>query len=190
MKRFITALLAAALTGALFVASPLVAAPKGTEEFNNNTTVTGTCTDSADKITAQAPAKLWPPNHKYYEDITVTVFEDNGTETTLTTIGTHDQYEGDTEMNGAGNTIDDIVSDDAQASVNRTNNEDSQNPQVTAIEKGTGGVTTDWDARSERSGQDQTGRTYTLSGDSTSGDGSCSIDILMLVPHDMRPSNR
>src|SRR5688572_10450685 len=134
MKKMLTALLAAAVAGALFIASPLGAAPKGTEEFNVNRTVTGTCSDSNDTITAQAPEKLWPPNHKYYEDISVTVVDDNGTEVELTTIGTHDQYDGDTEMNGAGNTADDIVSDDAEASINRENNADTQNPQVVAVE--------------------------------------------------------
>src|SRR3712207_5009303 len=182
MKRFITALLAAAVAGALFVASPLVAMPKGTENYNksSDTHSSEDCGDGND-LFIHAPTKLWPPNHKYFEDVYAKATSDNGDHIVLTTSGVHDQYgEDGTEMNGAGNTTRDIYVDDNDADWVQTN-ENEADPQVLAIEEDDGEVQTDWAVRAERSGQDQTGRTYTLDADAQFTDangastGSCSV---------------
>ena len=193
MKRYLTALLAAAVAGALFVASPLVAAPKGTS-YNQSTDHVTQCAGGT--INIFAPDKMWPPNHKYVEDLFVAATDANGDRVDLTTTGTHDQYvEGDNgleEQNGAGNTGDDITSDDAEATVVKSNDENSGFPNVIATEgDDNGSVVTDWKARAERSGRDQTGRVYTLTADAAFSDGSpCSAELSITVPHDMRPSNR
>ena len=190
MKKMLTALLAAAVAGALFVASPLGAMPKGTEEFNkSDVRAEGADCGDGNSLTLVGPEKLWPPNHKYYEgDLFINAQDDDGGEIALETDGTHDQYDADTgtEQNGSGNTADDITVDDEDAEVTT----EPGDPQPAALEEGTGEVQTDWAARSERSGRDKTGRTYTLHGLATFDDGSCEVTATFLVPHDMRPSNR
>ena len=188
MKRFMTALLAAAVAGALFVAAPLAAAPKGTENYNNSDDIAGTCTGD-DTMTVHAPAKLWPPNHKYFEDIRVTVTDASGDRVDLVTDGTHDQYDGDTEANGSGHTADDISSNDAEA-VDGPNSTDTH--PVAAEYGDTGTVTTDWRARAERAGTIKDARVYTLHAKSSSDNGSegCEATVTFEVPHDMRKSNR
>ena len=194
MKRFITALLAAAVAGALFVASPLVAAPKGTS-YNKSADHITACGESG-SINIFAPDKMWPPNHKYVEDLAITATDANGGQVDLMTTGTHNQYvDGDNgleEQNGAGNTADDITSDDAEATIVESNDENSGFPNVVATEGSPDGeVVTDWKARAERSGRDQAGRVYTLTADAKFSDGqTCSASLTMTVPHDMRPSNR
>lgn len=187
MKRYITALLAAAVAGALFVASPLVAMPKGTENYNKSFETAGDCSGD-DTMTVLAPEKLWPPNHKYYEDISVTATDGSGQRVDLVTDGTHDQYDGDTEANGSGNTADDIASNDADA----VDGPDSTSTHPVAMEgSDTGTVTTDWVARAERAGTIKDARVYTLHATSTSADGdSCEATVQFEVPHDMRKSNR
>ena len=191
MKRFLTALLAAAVAGTLFVAAPLGAAPKGTENYNKSFDTAATDCDEGHELVIHAPTKLWPPNHKYFEDVYVIASSDDSSEAIeLTTSGVHDQYgEDGTEMNGAGNTTRDIYVDDEDADKVQTN-EDQADPQVVAFEEGAGSVRTDWAVRAERSGQDQTGRVYTLSAMALIGDDECSVSVDMTVPHDMRPSNR
>ena len=190
MKRTVMALFSAAVAAALLVAGPLGAAPKGTEHYNDSRTVPGTCTGD-DTMTVIAPTKLWPPNHKYYEDIHVIVTDGSGDSVELLTTGTHNQYDGDTETNGSGHTADDITVNPADKGARITSAEDAA--QVAATESAPGSVTTDWMARAERAGRDETksGRLYTLTADSTSSDrDTCSADVTFTVPHDMRPSNR
>lgn len=191
MKRFVSAVLAAAVGGALFVASPLIAAPRGTENYNKSEPTAGTCSDSGDSISIVAPTKLWPPNHKYYEDIHVTVVDDDAQTVSVTTTGTHNQYDGDTEMNGSGHTADDIRVNPDDTGASRTSAEGA--PEFVATESSTQTVTTDWVARAERAGRDpeNDGRVYTLSAESrgTNGD-TCSHEVTFTVPHDMRPTNR
>jgi hypothetical protein len=189
MKKMLTALLAAAVAGALFIAAPLGAAPKGTEHFNKATERDSEqdCGEG-NTLAISAPTKLWPPNHKYFDEDLYVVARDAGDgEISLTTTGTHNQYDEDgTEMNGAGNTSEDItvIDEDAQLT------EDSTDTQPVAEEVGNSEVRTDWAARAERSGRDQAGRIYTLSGTAVFEDGSCSWSYNFAVPHDMRPSNR
>ena len=191
MNRRIATILAAGAAGAFALALPLSALPKGTEEFNQSDDTVFECDGST--LTFDAPPALWPPNHKYYDDITVTYTDDDSTdEVSLTSDGTHDGYDGDTgtETNGSGNTADDITSDDEDATVTQGTDDESNTPNVVATETGTGSVTTDWDARAERSGRIKEGRVYTLHAVGTSPGSSCEGAVTMRVPHDMRKSNR
>lgn len=190
MKRILALLFAAAVAGALLVAGPLGAAPKGTEHYNTSKSVAGTC-EGDDTMTVIAPEKLWPPNHKYFEDIHVVVTDASGDRVDLVTTGTHNQYDGDTETNGAGHTADDMTVNPADEGARITSAGGTS--QVVAEEGAARTVTTDWMARAERAGRDETksGRVYTLTADSRSSDGDvCSADVTFTVPHDMRPSNR
>jgi hypothetical protein len=193
MKRFITALLAAAVAGALFVASPLVAMPKGTENYNKSSERDAAAADECGKgnsATLVAPETLWPPNHKYYDgELFVQAVDTDGQSITLSTTGTHDQYDGDTgaEQNGSGNTGDDITVADPDGGALT---EESTDAQPVAAETKSGTVRTDWVARAERSGRFKEGRTYTFSGTATFSDGSCTVSTTFAVPHDMRKSNR
>ena len=191
MNRRIATIIAAGAAGAFAFALPLTALPKGTEHYNKSGDTVIKCGD--DTLTLHAPSDLWPPNHKYYEDITVTYEDSDGGMVTLTSDGTHDGYDGDTgtETNGSGNTADDITSDDAEATITKGEGEDGR-PNVVATEgDNDGSVTTDWDARAERSGRIKEGRTYTLTASGSSADGdTCEGSVQMRVPHDMRKSNR
>lgn len=190
MKRFLAALLAAAVVGALAVAAPLVAMPKGTGDFNKATERDSgeDCGDESNTLAISAPTKLWPPNHKYFDaDLYVVARDADGGKIELTTTGTHDQYDGDgVEENGAGNTANDItvIDSDAQLTANSTDQ------QPAAVESADGEVQTDWAARAERSGRFKEGRVYTLGGTAVFEDGTCSWSFNFAVPHDMRPGNR
>src|SRR3954468_8623489 len=179
--------LAAVTVGALALGAPLAAMPKGTDEFNNNSHASATGCGNNNSLDVYYPAKLWPPNHKYYEDIHVIATDGDNNNADLRTTGTHDQYQGDVEQNGAGHTADDI-----RVAEGENGQADGSSTATTPAwdEMGTGSVDTNWWARAERSGQDTTGRTYTLTGNATFSDGSCSISVNIVVPHDMRPSNR
>lgn len=189
MNRRIVTFLAAGAAGAFALALPLNALPKGVRDtYNKSDSTVFECGDNT--LSFHAPSALWPPNHKYYEDISVTYTDAEGDEVSLTSDGTHDQYDeaSDTreEAKGSGNTTDDITSDDEQATVDKTDPN-----QPVATETGTGTVTTDWDVRAERAGTIMNGRTYTLHAVGTSSDGdTCEGAVQMRVPHDMRPSNR
>jgi len=190
MTRVLTGLLAAAVAGALFVAAPLVAAPKGAAGYNTSDLTYAEGCGDGNVLAINAPEKLWPPNHKYYEDIHAVATGAEGEAITLTTTGWHDQYAEDgTELNGSGNTTRDIYVDDHEADW-ITTDDDDPDPQVIAVEHGTGEVQTDWAARAERSGRDMEGRTYQLRADAQFGDDSCSVTAAFTVPHDMRPSKR
>ena len=192
------ALLALGTAGAVALAGPLTARPKGTEAYNKNgTAVTIACDNGEDSITYAAPPALWPPNHKYYEGIIVTA---NGSEPddqiVLMTTGTHNQYEGDTEQNGTGNTGDDVRP--ADGAFNSEDDEDQDgNVEFIAEEQGTGTASEAWWARAERSGHksdiDTQGRQYDFSYNATFDGEPCyqeSKTFSVIVPHDMRKSNR
>lgn len=146
-----------------------------------------TCQDGegreAGTITYVGPEKLWPPNHKYSDATVTATDEDADDDVTLTTTATHDQYDAEgNEIVGSGNTQQDIEPA-AQTEVN-----------------GTGSVSQDFRVRAERSGTRKEGRTYTITADAiftdSDGDGSsdemttCHAEFTIVVPHDMRPSNR
>lgn len=188
------ALLLAGLVAASAFASPLVAAPKGTNHNNSDDTAAEGCGDG-NELVIHAPATLWPPNHKYYEDIYALATDEDGGDITLNTYGWHNQYDGDTELNGSGNTADDITTDDAGATKVQwgfeDGDQDTGKPTVFATEDGSGEVQTDWMARAERSGRDKDGRVYNLRATADFADGgSCELTVPFTVPHDMRKANR
>lgn len=121
-------------------------------------------------VTYDGPEWMWPPNHKY-RDLTVTAQADDSSDNVeLATEGTHDEYaDPDShtdEMNGSGNTGDDI------------------SPFADA-DSGTGTAQTQHSVRSERSGRGD-GRTYTLTYEAQFGDGEpCVGEFTLEVPHDM-----
>lgn len=193
MNRRLLTVAAAGTAAAFALALPLSALPKGTEHYNTSGDTKFECKDANDTVqstlTFHAPSDLWPPNHKYFDDITVTYTDAEGDDVTLVSDGTHNNYDEDTgtETNGSGNTADDIRSDDGTA----TSTPESTATRPIVTEDGDGTVTTDWDVRAERSGRIKEGRTYTLHAKGTSTDGdSCEGSVPMRVPHDMRKSNR
>ncbi len=205
MNRRIATLLAAGTAGALALALPLTAAPDGTS--HTGSAHTDEC--NAGRVTVFAPETMWPPNHKYDTSLYVeAVAADPVREVVLKSVGYHDQYEGDAEVNGSGggngtNAGDDITSDDKTATVTKNAADDADDgdsgyPEVVATEKGTGSVRTDWKARAERSGRIRDGRTYSLTGTATFSDGNpsttddptCTKTWEFKVPHDMRASTR
>lgn len=150
MKKFLKTnlnILTAATIGLLLATSVAMAGPG----FNNKYLVdpqTVACTDDAGNtvgtITYVGPLKMWPPNHKLQDITIVAVATDADDEVTLSTQGTHDEFQEDgTEMVGAGNTDTDV------------------DPPADADGPSAGSATTGHALRSERSGQGD-GRTYTL----------------------------
>jgi hypothetical protein len=205
VNRRILTLAAAGAAAAFAVALPLTAAPKGTTHTAGSSPHTQTCDDGT--VTVFAPTSMWPPNHKYDTTLYVeAVATDSTQEIILESHGYHEQYVEDSneELNGSGggngtNAGDDITSDDATATPSKLAHDESDSgyPEAVASETGTGTVHTDWKARAERSGRDQTGRTYTLSGTATFSDGddttedpTCTMTWNFSVPHDMRSSTR
>lgn len=186
------------MIGGLAFAGAVTALPPGTEDFNSSDRhLVDTCgEDDKNELWVVAPDNLWPPNHKYYDDLAVIAIDGDGDGTvSLVSTGSHDQYEstedGTQEMGGSGNTTDDITVDDEDAEVTDDGPEDGD-PEFIAVETDDdGSVDTDWRARSERSGQDLDGRQYTLGGTATFDDESvCEGSYTFTVPHDMRKSNR
>ena len=182
-------LIAAGAAGALALAAPIAAAPPGTD-YNNPHEQPVEC-DNGLSVVYEGPSSMWPPNHKY-QAFSVTGTDELGTKVTLTTTGTHDQYDGDTEdteNNGSGHTADDITVTDDDASVTTEEN-DAQPAASESSDSGT--VTTDWAARSERSGRLKEGRSYTVTGTVTDATGvrECMGSWTIVVPHDQRPANR
>ena len=182
-------LLAVGAAGALAVAAPLAAAPPGTD-YNNPHSHTTKCDDGM-SVAYNGPDTMWPPNHKY-QPFSVTGTDELGTPVNLMTTGTHDQYDGDTEdteANGSGHTADDITVTDDDAEVT-TNDNDAQ-PAATESSD-TGSVTTDWAARSERSGRLKDGRTYTVTATvkDVTGARTCMGSWKITVPHDQSKDSR
>jgi hypothetical protein len=189
MRRILQVIIAASVVAAASVVPSVSAETDHKNKYSDNVTVERICKDQngeeAGRIIYTGPVKLWPPNHKYNTATVTARDEDDGDMVTLTTSATHDQYDADTgaEQNGSGNTADDIT------------------PAADTDVSGTGTATQNFQIRAERSGQDQTGRTYTITtkavftdsdGDNSSDDeNTCTPDpFIITVPHDMRPSNR
>lgn len=189
MRKVLRSAVVAGLVTSAFVVPSAGAAPAHKNTYPNDQTVVVSCPDGeqgdeAGTITYTGPLKLWPPNHKYATATVAATDEDPGDDVTLTTTGTHDQYDGETgeELNGSGNTSDDIT------------------PAAQTEVMGTGSATQTFQVRAERSGTRREGRTYTITADAlfsdSDGDGSsedatmCHTTFEIVVPHDMRPGNR
>lgn len=194
---------AAALAVAALAAAPVAAQPPSGAKTNpaktypSSQSQTFYCEENEDgspdtsgkRISYTGPAVLWPPNHKYSTDADIVAFDpdDNASSSEmedefpmLGTEGTHDEIgEDGTEMNGAGNTSNDV--DPAMATADDTS--DSTD----------GSATTTHRVRSERSGRGD-GRVYSLVAEVEWEDGSMCTNatdpFTIRVPHDMRPSNR
>jgi hypothetical protein len=192
-RRLATLVVAAGAIGAFAFVLPSRALPPGTSGYNKSYDTVIDC-GNGNTLTFHAPTNLWPPNHKYYTDIYVLAKASNSADKVdLATDGTHNQYDGDTEANGSGHTADDIAVNDADGKAMTTPSSTATHPA--ADETGTGSVLTNWEARAERAGTLSDGRTYTLNGTATFTDAngkstSCNGSVQMVVPHDMRPSNR
>lgn len=161
-----------AATAALVVAAPAVAGPGSSPHPSpgaQNDSVTVVCNDNDDTISLDGPTLIWPPNHKLV-DVAITMTDADGGEVVFGTTSTHDEYlEDGTEMNGSGNTSEDYADIDGAS--------------------GSGEATGTLQVRAERSGQGD-GRTYTVDVSGTAGGDECSATFSLVVPHDMRPSNR
>lgn len=175
---------------------PAGALPKDVRDSYNKSAPTqyasGCGADQEHQLYFDGPAKLWPPNHKYYAGgIAVTAVDtdsSDGSGIELTSTGTHNQYDGDTEWNGSGNTADDIKSGGTD--------DDATVKGVATTDSGDGTVAITWMVRSERSGHKSDalgeGRVYTITGHALfEDDGStCDGEWKITVPHDMSPKNR
>jgi hypothetical protein len=208
VNRRILTLLALGAAAAFALAVPLRALPPDTEnKYNKSTDTVKTCDKDGDPattdggtLTIHAPTKLWPPNHKYYTDVSVTADDAKDGTVELESHGYHDQYTDDTheELNGSGggngvNAGDDIAVNEPETTTLDVNDDtnDKGDPEIVAVETGDNIVTTLWKVRAERSGQDPDGRTYTLSALATFSDGTtCENSVAITVPHDMRKSTR
>lgn len=134
--------------------------------------------------TYAGPLELWPPNHKYDQGTLTVTANDAEDAVNVVFTATHDQFITDAEsgqaveMNGSGNTGDDIT------------------PPAGEL-NGTGVVSQVFDIRSERSGRVLEGRTYTIEGTATFTDDlvadgsarpltgtSCDFAFHITVPHD------
>lgn len=122
---------------------------------------------------------LWPPNHKYRDATAVWATDDADDSFMGMYDATHNQLDAEgNEMNGSGNTQDDIIDDAENSGV--LNSEAYGNPQVVNFQ-----------IRAERSGRDKAGRTYTITGDWTITDdedasrqADCAFEFSIHVPHD------
>ena len=171
-----------ALAGVIAAASfalvaPVIAGGKGEAVGQKYPTSQNTVHDCGDDrtITFAGPATLWPPNHKYFEAV-ITATGDGDDQVTIESAGTHDEYTASesgeqTEMQGAGNTADDV---------NPAADADGGHGNVASVTQS---------IRSERSGQGD-GREYTFSVIATFDDETCTAEFTSNVPHDMRPANR
>ena len=170
--------IAAAIALLVAAAGPALAASgNSTSKVQTADCINATTGLKEGTFTYNGPDMSWPPNHKYVA-LTITLTDEDAEpatdEATVTVTGTHDQYLADgTEMNGAGNTDDDVV--------------------VGAPGKGTPTATTTAQFRSERSGHKGTGedpwagRTYTFTANGTTDNGTATcqpVQFTATVPHD------
>jgi hypothetical protein len=173
-------LAAAGLTLAMTVPGLGSAGPAFNNKFEASPR-THECRDSNDNvvgtITYDAPLKMWPPNHKYQATTFLAQATDPEDSVELATQGTHEEYAEDgSELNGAGNTGDDV------------------SPAAAEDGPNTGSATTSHEIRSERAGTGD-GRVYALSyeavfvdnnGEDGYGTVACEDSFTVEVPHDMR----
>lgn len=138
--------------------------------YPTSKTTTYSC-GSGRTITYAGPATLWPPNHKYFAAV-ITATGDGDDQVSVSSTGTHDEYvDSSTEMNGSGNTANDVSPVTAQ---------DGPHNNVATVTQS---------IRSERSGRGD-GRVYTFNVTATFDGNQCSTTFTAAVPHDMRPANR
>ena len=181
---------------ALAVAAPATAnRPQDAKDTSRDETVLACGGDDGDTITFNSDRTLWPPNHKY-SPLSVTATDDgDDEELVLSTSVTHDEYlndfvpsnesseqeQGDNELNGSGNTVNDARPFMAMAMEGESNGAESDEPAV-----GDNQARTTHEIRAERSGRSD-GRTYTISYTvMDGGETECEGEFTVEVPHDMR----
>lgn len=156
----------------LVAALMLVAGPSSARSWGDGTDDCGDG-DGGHELT-WSPTSVWPPNHKYV-DVTITYSDDDPDHQLMivATSASHDEMLPDgSELNGGGNTTDDVVLPANGSS-------------------GTGSVSTTLSVRGERSGRGD-GRVYTVNFTTKSmdengqEDNDCSGSVTVGVPHDCR----
>ena len=174
--------------GAAAIAAIAFAVPSlATQGHQTGGTGTAAC---ADGTVTWNPTSVWPPNHKMQTvNISYTAPADNPdtNDTTTITVGmiTDDQSaaDGSDELNGSGNPNEGL---DWSGTGNSSSSPEGQTATTTA------------QIRAERSGTDQTGRTYSIQvmcseqeGGSMMEDpsGSGMATLTVTVPHDMGNHN-
>ncbi|MGH2755212.1 MAG: hypothetical protein ACRDLB_12390 [Actinomycetota bacterium] len=176
----------------LMAASAIIVAgfstPGVAKRFAQTETLTQECTNALGMATGsvvyEGPTELWPPNHKYVPATVTFIDEDSdpaaGDDLMAEFMAGHDQIIDGEEINGAGNTDEDIT------------------PAV-GMPSGTGTVVQDFLIRGERSGRVKEGRNYTIAGavefsDSNMNASSvdteaCMFSFTIHVPHDQGNGN-
>jgi hypothetical protein len=155
------------LTGLL--AATMLTLPASAFADSGKTTDTRDC-GMGNTIAFTGSTTLWPPNHKY-RSFTITATSSIPADmVTLTSTGSDDEVVDGEELNGSGNTANDVT----------------PNP---ASDSGTGSASTTQSVRGERSGRGD-GRTYTIDAMATFGMGTmpCDQKFTITVPHDQRKS--
>jgi hypothetical protein len=170
MKHKVAITLAMASVAGFALVGPVMAGP----EFKNkypDTTASHDC-GGGDTIDYAGPLTMWPPNHKLQDvqlsatDGSSNPVEDQANQTTLlVTVSLLDAVGGD----GGPQHDPDVFFPDSPAA------------------QGDPTAVVPFQLRSERSGKGE-GRTYDVHADATFDNGakSCSWDLQVLVPHDMR----
>lgn len=115
------------------------------------------------EIRFTAPEELWPPNHKY-RDVAIIADGNDDDMVTVEVMGMHDEVVDGEELNGSGNTGDDVS-------------------PAAATDMGTGSAETAHQIRGERSGRGD-GRTYTFDVLATFDEEDCPAQFTAFVPHD------
>ena len=163
--------LAVASVAGFALVGPVVAGPAFDNKYPD-TTASKDCGDG-DTIEYAGPLKMWPPNHKL-QDVSMTA-----------TDGSSNPVEGQanqTTLTVTVNLLDAVGGDGGPA-----HDPDFFYPAGSPTATGDPSATVPFQLRSERSGKGD-GRTYDLHADATFDNGtkSCSWDMQVLVPHDMR----
>lgn len=153
---------------ALAVAAPSIADSPHPKPGSQSDNVEVPCNDQGDTVELDGDTLLWPPNHKMVTQL-ITMHDSGEGQVTFGTTSTHDETVDGEEMNGSGNTAEDSADIDGAS--------------------GQGSATGELQTRAERSGQGD-GREYTVDVMGTAGGDDCTAQFTILVPHDMRPSNR
>jgi hypothetical protein len=176
--------LGAAAIAAVAISVPASAGQGGTHG-NGSAPCVNMTTGQQDGTVTWTPTSVWPPNHKMQTvTISYTAPSDVPGDQSTITIGmiTDDQAaaDGSDELNGSGQPTDQQGLD--WAGTGNTASADEGSPATTTAQ-----------VRAERSGHDQTGRTYTIQvmcGENDGGTGAMepteqgTANVTVTVPHD------
>lgn len=167
--------LGVALATAALAGFALVGPGSASSEFKNkydDAALGGVCNDFGDKLEYFGPLKMWPPNHKM-QDVEFVATSSN-------------------EQESVSVTVLDVVDD----ALDGGDGGPQHGPDVAYTDgsptaAGTGSATLPMQLRSERSGRGD-GREYDLTATATYGGvagiagRTCTLEVTVVVPHDMR----